>query len=100
MSSPADLVVSPQPTAEKGWLWRRGFTFLFGLLFTALLGLIVWRLSEPKALRDVALMLTGLIGLLQLFYLGGATLTDIWRLVSAVKTTRIVNERLGGGPAS
>lgn len=101
MSEPCDdlppaAAATVQPTPEHGWLWRRLYTFL---VTTALLGLmtrVVLQLDDPTALRAIALQLAGLLALTQLLYMGGATLTDIWRLVSAVRTTRIVRENRGG----
>jgi hypothetical protein len=83
-------------TAEVVWSWRRWFTFGLTLICCALVGLIVWRLQDPASLRLIALTLCGLIALLTLFYVGGATLTDIWRLVTAVKTTRLISGKTEG----
>ena len=95
MSDPAPVALAAiAPTAERGWMWRRLFSWALATAMVALLAVIVLRLSDPRALQAVALMVCGELALVVLFYMGGATLTDIWRLISAVRTTRIVNEQL------
>lgn len=75
---------------EIRWTFRRWFTYVASAVLAALLAFIIWRTADPKTLRDLGLALCALIALLQLLYLGGATLTDLWQLVSAVRTTRII----------
>lgn len=85
------------PTPERGWLWRRLFSFALAAALLVLVYSVIRRLTDASALRAVALALLLELALVQLLYMGGATLTDIWRLVSAVRTTRhIVESRKEG----
>lgn len=84
-------VAQIQPTPERGWLYRRLFSFLSSAALLFLLWEVIKRMEGSAELKFVATLLAGLLALDRLLYLGGATLTDIWRLVSAVRTTRIIN---------
>ena len=85
-----------EPTPENGWLWRRLYAFLLSTAMVVVMALIVSRLEDPAALRQAFYTAAGVLVLTLMFYMGGATLTDIWRLISAVRTTRIINQSTPG----
>lgn len=78
----------PSELPEPKYLWRRVFSMAATVLTDALLLVIVLRTKDPDVLKPVAI--GGLIYNLTVacFYIGGATMTDIWRVVSAVRTSR------------
>ncbi len=84
---------------ETNWFWRRVFTFIL----TAAVLLFAWRISER--LTDVATLRMalryslGIIALLSLLYLAGASTEAITRLFAAVRTTRKETISSGTSPA-
>lgn len=77
---------------EVNWLYRRLYSFGLTFAAAALVGFVAARLTDVGALRAIALGALGVIVLTQLLYVGGATLYEIWQLVSAVRTKRTVTE--------
>lgn len=73
------------PLAEVQWTWRRIYTYLVTAAACGLLAWIIHRLTDPQALKAIGLALIAFMSLAQLFYLGGATITDLARLAAAVK---------------
>jgi hypothetical protein len=79
----------PHGLPEVQWTFRRLYTYGLTLICLGLLAGIIHLLrTEPEPLLRIAYCLVGIIVLQQLFYTGGATLTDVWRLVSAVRNNR------------
>lgn len=76
----------PAPAlAEVQWTWRRVFAMGRGLVIAALLFAIVRAIGDPATLKVIALALIGSDVLSALLYMAGATVTDVMRLVVAVK---------------
>lgn len=73
---------------ELGWFWRR--TFAFG--FTVACLLFAWRISERVTdvgtLRMGLRYSLGLVALMSLLYMAGASTEAITKLFAAVRTTR------------
>jgi hypothetical protein len=97
---PAPLSAAELP--EVTWLWRRFYTYALTLLLCALVGFVIHQLAIDARVAAAALERLGygllvLIALLILFYLGGATLTDIMRLV-AIGKDRVALRASPGGP--
>jgi len=92
---------SPSQLPEPAFVWRRWFAMAGTVLGDALLGVLIWRTTDPVVLRWLSLALVSYNALLAAFYMGGATLTDIWKLISAVRTSRTetVTETKGGPSA-
>jgi hypothetical protein len=91
--SDADL----KPAAEHGlpevtWLWRRVFTYAVTLACLGLLWFVIGKITEVHSLERIAWGLIGVVVLQILFYTGGATLTDIWRLVVVLRTRQIAGK--------
>lgn len=70
---------------EVKWFWRRVVTIGVLLIAFALLGAIIWRLTEPTALKWIALGLLAVVALAHTIYLTGATVTDWARVVAAAR---------------
>lgn len=75
----------PLQLAEVRWTWRRIFSIGLTVALVGLLVLVITRLSDPGALKAIALALAGLIGLVALLYIAGATTTDVARLIAAAR---------------
>lgn len=70
---------------EVQFFYRRWFFYSLTALACAGLGLIIWKLDDPSALKEIGLWLIGLIAFLALLYMAGPTVTDLARLGAAVK---------------
>jgi hypothetical protein len=85
---------------ETNWFWRRVFTFVL----TAAVLLFAWRVSERVTdiitLRMALRYALGIIALLSLLYLAGASTEAITRLFAAVRTTRKETVTTAPPPAS
>lgn len=85
---------------EIAWGWRR--TFAFG--FTVACVLLVWRISERVSdiatLRMIARYALGLVALMALLYMAGASTEAITKLTAAWRTTRRETVTTGPAPAS
>ena len=79
---------APSSLPEPAYVWRRWFAVFCTFLADGLLGVALWRTTDPVTLKWLGLALIVYNALLAAFYMGGATLTDIWRVVSAVRTSR------------
>ena len=73
------------PLPEPSFHWRRWVTIGYVTSTTILLGGIVLKLTEGGPLRDVALALIGSQAFFALLYMGGASASDIARIVSSWK---------------
>lgn len=71
--------------AESGWFWRRAYTFIWTAVNSAFLGLIVWKINDPDALKWIALALIGANMLLAGLYMAGANILDYAQLAAAWK---------------
>ena len=71
--------------AERGWLFRRVYTFAGTGLNLGLVALALWRLQDPVSLKWLGLALIGNNIVLAGFYLGGASVLDWARLAAAWK---------------
>jgi len=78
----------PLQLAEVQWTFRRIFAYALTGVLAALVGLVIWRLDDPTALKVLGLALCALIALLALLYMAGAVTTDLARLAAAVKSSR------------
>ena len=71
---------------EIKWFWRRVLTFGLIVVCLGLLTTIVCRLTNPDALKWIALGLIGVISLAHVIYLTGSTSTDVARLIAAARS--------------
>lgn len=78
---------APLQLAEVRWTYRRWYAYVLTAVLAALVGLVIWRLDDPVALKTLGLALCALIALLALLYMAGAVTTDLARLMAAVNTT-------------
>lgn len=73
---------------ELGWFWRRTFAFDFTIACL----LFAWRVSERvtdvNTLRMALRYALGLVALMSLLYMAGASTEAITKLFAAVRTTR------------
>jgi hypothetical protein len=80
------MVRDDDTPAERGWLWRRSYTFAATTANLVLVGIGLWRLSDPVSLKWVCLALIANNIVLAGFYLGGASVLDWARLAAAWKS--------------
>jgi hypothetical protein len=73
------------PLPEPSFQWRRWVTIGYVVATTLLLGFIVFKLIEGGPLRDIALALIGSQAFFALMYMGGASASDIARIVASWK---------------
>jgi hypothetical protein len=73
------------PPVEVRWLWRRVYSYAVTLLNSAGLGLILFRLDDPQALKWLGLGLVGSNAVVATLYLAGATVTDWAKLAAAAR---------------
>lgn len=73
------------PLPEPSFHWRRWVTIGYVSVTLALLAGIVWKLSDGGPLRDVALALIGSQAFFALLYMGGASASDLARIVASWK---------------
>ena len=71
--------------AERGWFWRRSFTFAATAINLALVALIVWKVNDPSALKWLGLALIASNAVLAGLYLAGASVLDYAKLAGAWK---------------
>lgn len=70
---------------EVRWTYRRWYTYGLTVVAAVLVACIIFRLDDPRALMWLGLALCGVIVLLALSYLFGATATDVVRLTAAAR---------------
>ena len=79
------MIDQQDPLPEPSFHWRRWVTIGYVISTTILLGGIVLKLTEGGPLRDVALALIGSQAFFALLYMGGASASDIARIVASWK---------------
>lgn len=78
----------PSDLPEINWLWRRIFIFMVTM---GAMGHVAWtayRVTDVQTLRQTIFYDQGLIALMALLYIAGASSEAITRLVGAVRTSR------------
>jgi len=83
---------------ETNWLWRRVFTFALTVALVVYLWWLTGKISDVATLRMALRYAFGIIALLALLYLAGASTEAIARLLAAVRTTR--KETVTSAPAA
>ena len=73
------------PLPEPSFHWRRWVTIGYVSVTLVLLAVIVWKLSDGGPLRDIALALIGSQAFFCLMYMGGASASDLARIVASWK---------------
>ena len=73
------------PLPEPSFHWRRWVTIGYVAVTLALLAGIVWKLSDGGPLRDIALALIASQAFFGFCYMGGASASDIARIVASWK---------------
>ncbi len=73
------------PLPEPSFHWRRWVTIGYVSVTLALLAAIVWKVSDGGPLRDIALALIGSQAFFALMYMGGASASDLARIVASWK---------------
>lgn len=74
------------PPVEVKWLYRRWFIFAFTALNSIGVGVIIYKLSDPTALKWIGLGLISGNMVMALLYIAGASGTDIARVVAAARS--------------
>lgn len=87
MNSPDALSQDSTPP-ERGWLFRRLYTYLGTVLNLCSVGAALVKLDDPQALKWIALALIGSNVVLATLYLAGATVTDWAKLAAAARGLR------------
>jgi hypothetical protein len=78
--------VSDDTPAERGWLWRRSYTYAATAINLLFVGLIVWKVDDPDALTWVAIALIASNIIMAGLYLAGASVLDYAKLAGAWKS--------------
>jgi hypothetical protein len=73
------------PLPEPSFHWRRWVTIGYVVATLGLLAWIVCKLAEGGPLRDIALTLIGSQAFFALLYMGGASASDLARIVASWK---------------
>lgn len=73
------------PLPEPSFHWRRWVTIGYVVSTTILLGAIIWKITDNGPLRDVALALLGSQAFFALLYMGGASASDLARIIASWK---------------
>lgn len=73
---------------EMKWGWRRLLTFLVVVMCLSLIAVIVGKLDDPAALKNLAQWLIGLVALSITYYLIGPTAEHIVAAVQAFRQGR------------
>lgn len=79
------MTVEQDPLPEPSFQWRRWVTIGYVSITLVVLAGIIWKLSEGGPLRDVALALIASQAFFALLYMGGASASDIARIVASWK---------------
>jgi hypothetical protein len=79
------MINADDPLPEPSFHWRRWVTIGYVSVTLALLAGIVWKLSDGGPLRDIALALIGSQAFFALLYMGGASASDLARIVASWK---------------
>jgi hypothetical protein len=79
------VTVDQDPLPEPSFQWRRWVTIGYVSITLVILAGIIWKLSEGGPLRDVALALIASQAFFALLYMGGASASDIARIVASWK---------------
>jgi hypothetical protein len=77
--------VKPPPLPEVRWTWRRVFSFAALFLVAGLLGQTIERIHDQASLETIALSLNRTLWVVMFFYLCGPTVTDLARIIAAVR---------------
>lgn len=83
--APPAVVTTTLELPEVRWLWRRLVTVSVLIACLAIVAAIVWRLTDPTALKWIALASQGLAGLALTLYVTGATATDLSKIFAALR---------------
>ena len=79
------MIDQQDPLPEPSFHWRRWVTIGYVSVTLILLAGIVWKLSDGGPLRDIALALIGSQAFFALLYMGGASASDLARIVASWK---------------
>lgn len=79
------MIDADDPLPEPSFHWRRWVTIGYVSVTLILLAVIVWKLSDGGPLRDIALALIGSQAFFALLYMGGASASDLARIVASWK---------------
>jgi hypothetical protein len=71
--------------AERGWLWRRSYTYAATAVNSLFVGVVIWKLDDPSALKWIAIALVVSNIILAGLYLAGASVLDYAKLAGAWK---------------
>lgn len=71
------------PLPEPTFGWRRLLTFLAVVVNSALVGAIIWKVEDARSLMWVALALVLSNVIFALLYMGGASASDLARIIKA-----------------
>jgi len=79
------MTAPDNPLPEPSFQWRRWVTIGYVSVTLALLAGIVWKVSDGGPLRDIALALIASQAFFGFCYMGGASASDIARIVASWK---------------
>ena len=71
------------PPPEISWKFRRRFAFGFTVLNSGFVAAIIWKLTDPSALKWIGVCLIGSNVILAALYMAGATGTELARIFAA-----------------
>jgi len=74
------------PPIEVKWVFRRWYIFAFTAINTIGVGVTISKVSDPSALKWIALGLISANMVMALLYIAGASGTDIARVVAAARS--------------
>ncbi len=78
-------MTSDDTPAERGWLWRRSYTYAATAINLLIVAAAVWKLNDPSALKWVAIALIVSNIVVAGLYLAGASVLDYAKLAGAWK---------------
>jgi hypothetical protein len=80
-----DHTVHDDTPAERGWLWRRSYTYAATAVNLLFVGFVIWKLNDPSALKWIAMALIVSNIVMAGLYLAGASVLDYAKLAGAWK---------------
>ena len=70
---------------EKGWFYRRWYTFVSSIFYAAAITLIIFKVEDNDVLKWIALSLVAAKIIIDTLYLAGASVLDYAKLAAGWK---------------
>jgi hypothetical protein len=74
-----------QTPAERGWFYRRWYTFISSVFYAAALTTIILKVEDNDVLKWIALALIGTKIIIDTLYMAGASVLDYAKLAAGWK---------------